>query len=79
MFSKYPIIKHKENPTEQQNGLMYIDIAVGKDTLRVIGVHLYSMSLRLIKTGKSERNVWDQKGDERDVIPNEKRFYRQDF
>lgn len=49
MFSRYPIIKHRENPTEQQNGLMFIDIAVGKDTLRVIGVHMYSMSLRLSK------------------------------
>ncbi|MBE9461474.1 endonuclease/exonuclease/phosphatase family protein [Dyadobacter sp. UP-52] len=49
MFSKYPIIAHKEKSTEQQNGLMYIDIVVGKDTLRVIGVHLYSMSLRLSK------------------------------
>jgi len=47
IFSKYPIIKHKEEAFELQNGLMFADIVVKKDTIRMIGVHLYSMSLRL--------------------------------
>lgn len=47
IFSKFPIVSHREKPTEQQNGLMYVDLLIGKDTVRVIGVHLYSMSLRL--------------------------------
>ncbi|MDQ6481590.1 endonuclease/exonuclease/phosphatase family protein [Dyadobacter sp. LHD-138] len=47
IFSKFPIISHREKPTEQQNGLMYADVLIGKDTVRIIAVHLYSMSLRL--------------------------------
>jgi endonuclease/exonuclease/phosphatase (EEP) superfamily protein YafD len=49
VFSRFPIVKHEEIALEQQNGIMYTDVLVGKDTLRVIGVHLYSMSLRLAR------------------------------
>jgi endonuclease/exonuclease/phosphatase family metal-dependent hydrolase len=49
IFSKYPIVSHKEMHTEQHNGLMYVDVLIGKDTVRIIGVHLYSMSLSLSK------------------------------
>lgn len=49
IFSKYPIIRHRQHRFEAQNGLVSADIAVGKDTVRIIAVHLYSMSLRLSK------------------------------
>ncbi|WP_254412333.1 endonuclease/exonuclease/phosphatase family protein [Dyadobacter diqingensis] len=56
IFSKYPIVNHKEAAFEQQNGLMYVDVVVRKDTVRVIGVHLYSMSLKL-KTLVSQKEI----------------------
>lgn len=49
IFSRFPIIKHREEAFEQQNGLMYADVVIRKDTVRIIGVHLYSMSLQLKK------------------------------
>jgi endonuclease/exonuclease/phosphatase (EEP) superfamily protein YafD len=49
IFSKFPIVKHEEIAFEFQNGIMYVDIRVGENMVRVIGVHLYSMSLRLSK------------------------------
>lgn len=49
IFSRFPIVKHEEIAFEFQNGIMYADIRVGKNMVRVIGVHLYSMSLRLSK------------------------------
>lgn len=47
IFSKFPIVSHSERNTEQQNGLMYVDVLAGRDTVRIIGVHFYSMSLSL--------------------------------
>jgi endonuclease/exonuclease/phosphatase (EEP) superfamily protein YafD len=47
IFSRFPIVKHEEIAFESQNGIMYTDVLIGKQTVRIIGVHLYSMSLRL--------------------------------
>jgi len=47
IFSKHPIIASRDTVFEEQNGMIQTDIKIGKDTVRVIAVHLYSMTLRL--------------------------------
>lgn len=44
IFSKYPIIKEHFDPlTNKNNGLIYVDIVKGGDTIRVIDIHLQSL------------------------------------
>lgn len=45
LFSKYPIGDTRDTTYVLSNGMMRADIKVGKNTIRVIGVHLYSMTL----------------------------------
>lgn len=47
IFSKYPIVAERDTVFEEQNGMIQVDIKVGQDTVRVIGLHLYSMTLQL--------------------------------
>lgn len=47
--SKYPIVATRDTVFIAQNGMIQADIKMGKDTVRVIGVHLYSMTLKLRK------------------------------
>ncbi|MCF2487333.1 endonuclease/exonuclease/phosphatase family protein [Dyadobacter sp. CY347] len=47
ILSKYPIIAKKDTIFEAQNGLLQADIKIKGDTVRVIAVHLYSMTLKL--------------------------------
>jgi endonuclease/exonuclease/phosphatase family metal-dependent hydrolase len=47
LFSKFPVIASRDTLFEMQNGMIQADIKVGKDTVRVISVHLFSMTLRL--------------------------------
>ncbi len=47
IFSKYPIISSRDTIFAAQNGLIQTDIRIGRDTVRIIGVHLYSMTLKL--------------------------------
>ena len=47
LFSKYPVVASRDTLFEMQNGMIQADIKVGKDTVRVISVHLFSMTLRL--------------------------------
>lgn len=49
MLSKYPIIAVRDTVFEAQNGMIQADIKVGQDTVRIIGLHLYSMTLSLGK------------------------------
>lgn len=48
IFSKYPIIKRGslKFPTSSNNDAIYADVVIGKDTLRVINVHLQSYSVK---------------------------------
>jgi len=46
ILSKYPIIKRGEIEFHDQNGLLFADIVVRKDTIRVINLHLRSMIVR---------------------------------
>ena len=74
IFSKYPIVGHAEEAFEMQNGLMYVDIKIGKDTVRVIGVHLYSMALRL-KTLVSQKEMSGVKRETRSLLSQIKRGF----
>jgi endonuclease/exonuclease/phosphatase family metal-dependent hydrolase len=47
LLSKHPIIAARDTMFEARNGLVQADIRIENDTVRVIAVHLYSMSLRL--------------------------------
>ncbi|CAG4995241.1 hypothetical protein DYBT9275_01588 [Dyadobacter sp. CECT 9275] len=47
LFSKFPVITAKDTVFEDLNGIILADIKVREDTVTIIGVHLYSMMLRL--------------------------------
>lgn len=47
IFSKHPILATRDTLFSGQNGLIEADIVWKKDTVRVINVHLYSMTLQL--------------------------------
>jgi endonuclease/exonuclease/phosphatase family metal-dependent hydrolase len=47
VISKHPIIASRDTVFEAQNGMIQADIKMGDDTIRVIGLHLYSMTLQL--------------------------------
>lgn len=47
VFSKYPILSVRDTLFNGTNGLVQADILWQKDTVRIIDVHLYSMTLKL--------------------------------
>ncbi|MCE7064101.1 endonuclease/exonuclease/phosphatase family protein [Dyadobacter sp. CY326] len=47
VLSKYPIIASQDTIFAAQNGLIRADVNIKGDTVRVIAVHLYSMTLKL--------------------------------
>lgn len=47
VFSKFPIVAVRDTLFSGQNGLLQTDIVFRGDTVRVIDVHLYSMTLQL--------------------------------
>ena len=48
IFSKYPIIKRKDQTFGGgQNGYLVADVVKNQDTIRVINVHFYSMGIRI--------------------------------
>ncbi|WP_342084231.1 endonuclease/exonuclease/phosphatase family protein [Dyadobacter sp. OTU695] len=49
ILSKLPIVASRDTVFEAQNGMVQADVKVGKDTIRIIGLHLYSMTLGLSK------------------------------
>lgn len=49
VLSKHPIVASRDTIFEQQNGMIQADVKIGHDTVRVIGLHLYSMTLGLSK------------------------------
>lgn len=49
ILSKRPIIASRDTIFAAQNGMIQADIKIGRDTVRVIAVHLYSMTLGLSK------------------------------
>ncbi|GGM86142.1 endonuclease [Dyadobacter beijingensis] len=49
ILSKLPIVAAKDTVFLAQNGMIQADLKVGRDTVRVIALHLYSMTLSLSK------------------------------
>jgi endonuclease/exonuclease/phosphatase (EEP) superfamily protein YafD len=49
VYSRFPIIARKDTFFGGQNGLLQADILWQEDTVRIIDVHLYSMTLKLGK------------------------------
>lgn len=47
VFSRFPIVNSRDTIFESQNGMIQADIKIRKDTVRVIGLHLFSMTLKL--------------------------------
>ena len=54
IFSTYPIVKSGREEFEVPNGLLWADLKIGNDTIRIINVHLYSMGIRLGKVLKND-------------------------
>jgi endonuclease/exonuclease/phosphatase (EEP) superfamily protein YafD len=54
ILSRLPIVASKDTVFEAQNGMIQADIKVGSDTVRLIGLHLYSMTLSLSKLVKQK-------------------------
>ncbi|KAA0988890.1 endonuclease/exonuclease/phosphatase family protein [Dyadobacter aurulentus] len=55
VFSKYPIINSRDTIFEAQNGMIQADIKIGTDTVRIIALHLYSMTLDLGKLADQKK------------------------
>lgn len=49
LFSKYPVLKQGEAVFKDFNGLVWADIKIGRDTVRIFNVHLQSMGIRVTK------------------------------
>lgn len=47
VLSKYPIVNQRDTIFEARNGMILTDIKMGKDTVRIVSVHLHSMTLKL--------------------------------
>ena len=47
IFSSYPIIQSGLHPFSYTNGIVWADINLPNDTIRLINVHLYSMGIRV--------------------------------
>ncbi|CAG5072031.1 hypothetical protein DYBT9623_03969 [Dyadobacter sp. CECT 9623] len=55
LFSKYPIVSSQDTIFEAQNGMIRADLKIGKDTVRIIALHLYSMTLDLNKLAHQKK------------------------
>lgn len=49
LFSRYPILRQGEVVFKQFNGMVWADVKVGADTVRIINIHLQSMGIRVTK------------------------------
>ncbi|GAB3316397.1 endonuclease/exonuclease/phosphatase family protein [Larkinella ripae] len=58
LFSRHPIVKRGEEVFDNFNGLVWADLKIGVDTIRVISVHLQSMGIRV--GGMLEEQKTDQ-------------------
>ena len=70
IMSKYPIVQRGEMEFQDQNGMLYADIKIGKDTLRVINVHLRSLIVRFgrLKEAYKEKDYDQGKSETRKVL-----------
>lgn len=49
LFSRYPILQQGETIFKDFNGMVWADVKIGRDTVRIINVHLQSMGIRVTK------------------------------
>ncbi len=56
IVSKFPIIDRGEKEFSNQNGALYADIVIKKDTIRVINLHLHSLIVRFSKLKKAVKD-----------------------
>ncbi|MEZ4904689.1 MAG: endonuclease/exonuclease/phosphatase family protein [Spirosomataceae bacterium] len=70
ILSKYPIVKRGEMEFQDQNGMLFADIKIGTDTIRVINVHLRSLIVRFgkLKEAYQEKNYQQGKSESRKVF-----------
>lgn len=63
IVSKYPIVARGEQEFENQNGMVWADLKIKKDTIRVINVHFRSMVVRFagLKEAYKDRDYQDGK------------------
>ncbi|GAB3792236.1 endonuclease/exonuclease/phosphatase family protein [Spirosoma humi] len=54
IFSKFPIVASGREAFGTQNGLVWANIKLGSDTIRIINVHLHSMGIRVGKVLKQK-------------------------
>jgi endonuclease/exonuclease/phosphatase family metal-dependent hydrolase len=77
IMSKYPIVKRGEKEFSDPNGLLYADIKIDKDTVRVINVHLRSMIVRFggLKEAYQDKDYDQGKSETRKVFGKLKRGF----
>ena len=70
IFSKYPIVGRGEQEFENQNGMLWADLKIKNDTVRIINVHLRSYVLQLVnlKHAYQKRDYKDGKKQVRGVL-----------
>ncbi|MVM28821.1 endonuclease [Spirosoma sp. HMF4905] len=55
IFSIYPIVESGREVFDTHNGIVWANIKIGNDTIRVINVHLHSMGIRVGKVLKQKQ------------------------
>lgn len=77
ILSKYPIVKRGEVEFQDQNGMLFADIKIDKDTIRVINVHLRSLIVRFgkLKEAYQEKDYQQGKSETRQVLTKIKRGF----
>lgn len=62
IYSKLPIISVQDTLFMAQNGMISADVKVGKDTVRIVALHLYSMTLQLdaLSSQRTLKGIWSE-------------------
>ncbi len=66
-FSRYPILNEGKYAFSSFNGMLWTDIKVNNDTIRVINVHLQSMGIR-VRRVLTKKEMADVKAETRTVL-----------
>ena len=70
IVSKFPIVGRGEKEFKNQNGALYADIVIKKDTIRIVNLHLRSLIVRFnkLKTAVKNEDLQDGKKESKQVI-----------
>ncbi len=62
IYSKLPITAVQDTLFMAQNGMISADVKVGKDTVRIIALHLFSMTLKLdaLSSQRTLKGLWKE-------------------